>query len=143
MLYLDTSALTKLVVGERETEALRAFLSTHKRGRLVSSALVRTELQRAVLRFADRGDVTHAQAQAAAQEAAALLRRLDLVRLGAAVLDSAGRQPPPLLRSLDAIHLATALALGHRLDAVVAYDERLAGASRDAGLAVHAPSASA
>ncbi len=135
--------MTKLVVHERETEALRAFLSTHERGRLVSSALVRTELRRAVLRFADRGDVTPAQAQAAAQEAVALLRRLDLVRLGAAVLDRAGRRPPAQLRSLDAIHLATALALGPRLDAVVAYDDRLASASRDAGLAVQAPSASA
>lgn len=69
-----------------------------------------------------------------------MLRRVDLVRVGAAVLDGAGHQPPPQLRSLDAIHLATALALGPRLDAVVVYDTRLAEAARAAGLAVEAPS---
>lgn len=105
----------------------------------MTSALARTELQRAVLRFRQRPDVSPADAAAAAQEATALLRRLDLVRLSAVLLDRAGRQPPPPLRSLDAIHLVTALALGSRLDAVVAYDERLADAARQAGLPVLSP----
>ena len=95
------------------------------------------------MRFAERGDVTRQQAQAAMQETAALMRRIDLVRVGAVVLDRAGRQPPARLRSLDAIHLVTSLALGPRLDAMVVYDERLADAAREAGLTVEAPTAPA
>lgn len=129
------------MVREPETDALRAFLAAAGARPLVTSALARTELQRAVLRFAHRSDVSPTDAAAAAQEAVALLRRLDLVRVGAVLLDRAGRQLPPSLRSLDAIHLVTALGLGPLLDAVVAYDERLADAARQAGIAVHAPTA--
>lgn len=139
LLYLDTSALTKLVVQEPETPALRAFLAEHEGERLVSSALVRTELRRAALRFGDRAEVTREQAQEIAQEVTGLLRRLDLVRVGAAELDRAGVQPPPQLRSLDAIHLATALRLERQLRTFVVYDHRLAEAARSAGLIVAAP----
>lgn len=139
LLYLDTSALTKLVVHEPETTALRAFLDEHAGARLVASALVRTELRRAALRFGGRGDVTREQAQEVAAEVTALLRRLDLVRVGYMVLDHAAVQPPTQLRSLDAIHLATALRLGPSLDSVVVYDRRLTDAARAQGLSVVAP----
>jgi len=102
LLYLDTSALTKLVVEEPETPALRAFLAGREGERMIAGALVRTELRRAALRFAGRADVTREQAQETAAEVTRLLRRLDLVRVGSAVLDRAGSQPPPQLRSLDA-----------------------------------------
>lgn len=128
---------------EQETDALRAFLTAREGDRLVSSALVRTELPRVLMRFSERGDVRKQQAQAATQEALAIMRRIDLVRVGAVVLDRAGRQPPARLRSLEAIHLVTSLALGPRLEAMVVYDERLAEAAREAGLAVEAPVASA
>lgn len=143
MLYLDTSALTKLVVHEDETDALRSFLVERADERLVTSALARTELRRAALRFADRRDVTPEQAQEVANEVTMLLRRLDLVRVGYDVLDRAGAQPPPQLRSLDAIHLATAVRLGSQVHAAVVYDRRLADAMRHAGLAVAAPGESA
>lgn len=139
LLYLDTSALTTLVVEEPQTNALRSFLSTRGGHRLVTSALVRTELRRSVLRFAARPDVPVERAEAAALEASSLLRRLDLVRVGAGVLERAGHQPPAALPSLDAIHLATALELGEDLAAVVAYDSRLAAAALAAGLRVEAP----
>jgi uncharacterized protein len=139
VLYLDTSALTKLVVQEPETAALRAFLAEREGERLVSSALIRTELRRAALRFGERADVTREQAEEAAQEATALLRRLDLVRVGSAMLDRAGLQPPSQLRSLDAIHLTTALRLSPQLHTVIVYDQRLANVARYVGLAVAAP----
>ena len=44
-----------------------------------------------------------------------------------------------MLRTLDAIHLATALALGDDLDAVVTYDERMVEAARLVGLASAMP----
>ncbi len=129
-----------LVIEEIETKALRDFLAAHERDRMVTSALVRTELRRAVLRLSDRQELDADQEVAAIREVEVLLRRVDLVRIGADVLDRAGYLPPPPLRSLDAIHLATALALGPRLDAVVVYDSRLAAAARDAGLRVESPS---
>lgn len=127
------------MVEERETGALREFLADQRDGRMVSSALVRTELRRATLRFSQRADLPRAQAQVLAQDVTRLLESLDLVRLTSSLLDRAGSSQPPQLRSLDAIHLVTALAVGTRLRAVVAYDTRLLDAARDAGLAVMSP----
>jgi len=55
------------------------------------------------------------------------------------VVRTAMVEPDRLLRSLDAIHLATARLLGPELTALVTYDERLAKAAVDAGVAVLAP----
>ena len=55
------------------------------------------------------------------------------VRRKAAELGSA------TLRSLDAIHIATALAVGDRDLQFVTYDDRQAGAARQAGLRVVQP----
>ncbi|OZB89575.1 MAG: hypothetical protein B7X41_02085 [Microbacterium sp. 14-71-5] len=49
--YLDTAAVVKLVVAERETGALRAWLAEVERD-AVSCDLVRAELMRAVRRAA-------------------------------------------------------------------------------------------
>ncbi|HEY5728313.1 MAG TPA: hypothetical protein VIV08_06830 [Acidimicrobiia bacterium] len=43
------------------------------------------------------------------------------------------------MRSLDAIHLASAMAVGADLDALVAYDIRLIDAARDVGLPTMSP----
>ena len=55
-----------------------------------------------------------------------------------AVLDSAAMFPDPMLRSLDAIHLASAQAIAS-VTALLAYDKRLAEASRLAGITVVSP----
>ena len=125
---MDTSALVKLVVAERESGALAAAV---RDVRLLSSALTVTELRRAVLR----------RPQAPVQRVEHLLAVLVLAAVDRRVLDLAGRLDPPELRSLDAVHLATALDLGARIAAVVTYDLRLAQAARDAGLAVESPGA--
>ena len=125
--YLDTSALTKLVVAERESAALRAWAGAHEE--FVASDLARTELARAVRR------VTPELMPAARL----VLDSLTLVTARADLFEAAGRLDPPTLRSLDALHLATALDLGDDLDAFVTYDDRLASAARDYGLPVAAP----
>ena len=51
--YLDSSALVKLVVNESESSALRRYL--RRRRPLVSSALARTEVLRAVFLEGDEG----------------------------------------------------------------------------------------
>ena len=128
MIYLDTSAIVKLVVKEPESPALHDYLSAHPER--VSSALARVELTRA-LRRAERSEST-------LERAAAVLQRLALVPLDDIVLEAAARVEPVALRSLDALHLATALSLPP-LAAFVAYDERLLAAARGIGLAVAAP----
>lgn len=68
-----------------------------------------------------------------------MLAEIDLIRINDRVLILAGSLEADSLRSLDAIHLATAVLLGDGVGHVVTYDERLAGAARDGGLAVAAP----
>jgi predicted nucleic acid-binding protein len=44
-----------------------------------------------------------------------------------------------VLRTLDAIHLATAMAVGDDLEAIVTYDERMVDAARLMGLSTATP----
>jgi predicted nucleic acid-binding protein len=74
-----------------------------------------------------------------AQAARAALDAVALVPLDEAVLERAAWLEPRELRTLDTLHLATALSLVNEIGVVLAYDERLAGAARDAGLAVRSP----
>ena len=127
-LYLDSSAFVKLAVEEPETAALRAFLA-ERGGRRVSSALLRTEALRAVRHLG-------AQALATVREG---LRRVDLVGIDDRILDTAGTLEPRVLRTLDSIHVATALAVGDDLEAIVTYDERMVEAAKLLGLATASP----
>lgn len=125
--FLDSSAVTKLVVEEPESAALAARLSGQV---LVGSALLVPEVSRAVRRVLGRQhDVLLAQ----------VLGLVDLVTIDRAVLAAAADLAPASLRTLDAIHLASALALGERVTAFIAYDDRLLEAARVAGLAVEQP----
>lgn len=130
MIYLDTSALVKLVANERESAALRTYLSARIDQGWFTATLTRTELIRAVSRTGDRSAVEHART---------ILASLDLVALTDRLLDSAATLVPAGLRTLDAIHLAAAMAAGPQLDALVTYDERMATAVRDAGLSLAQP----
>ena len=125
--YLDSSAVVKLVVVEPESAELRRFL--RRRRPLVSSALARTEVLRALL----------PAGEAATSRGREVLRSLDLVRVNDRVLEAAGSLLPAEVRSLDAIHLATAQLLREELGRVVTYDERMAEVARQLGLRTEAP----
>lgn len=125
--YLDSSALVKLVVREPESNALRRFL--RGRPRRVSCALARVEVVRAV----------RPQGEAAVTRARRVLERLSLLRLDDPLLDAAAGLESPSLRSLDAIHLAAAQALGAELESVVTYDVRMTGAAASLGFRVATP----
>jgi predicted nucleic acid-binding protein len=125
-LYLDASALVKLVVPEPQTAALQAYVDG--RSPLTSCTLARTEIVRAV---SEHGS-------GAVDTARTLLGEIDLIHLDDELLDLAG-ELEPALRSLDAIHLAAALELGDELDAVVTYDARMARGAEALGLRVAAP----
>jgi predicted nucleic acid-binding protein len=125
LLYADTSALVKLVLAEPETGALVAYLESA--GQLVTSRVGTVELRR-VGRRPD-ADPDRADAVAASLDVIELDPRVEGIAIA---LD-------PTLRSLDAVHLATALAIGERLEGVLCYDARLAAAASRAGLSVVAP----
>ena len=125
--YVDSSAIVKLAVAEPESAALRRALS--RRQTLVTSALARTEVARALL----------ALGPGAVRRGDEVLRRLQLLRVNDRVLSDAGRLEAAELRSLDAIHLATAQQFGTSLRRVVTYDARMADAARALGWSVSAP----
>ncbi len=127
MLYADTSALAKLVLAEPESEALRSYL--RDRGGLISSALVVTELVRATRRLRPDLEV----------QARRLLATIALVDVDGEVLALATTLAPVEMRTLDAIHIATALALGDEIEAILTYDSRMIDAARGAGLHVDTP----
>ena len=125
--YLDSSAIVKLAVRETESDALRKHL--RRRRPLVSSALARTEVLRALLPGGENALVAGRR----------VLERIDLVRVNDRVLNLAGSLLLEELRSLDAIHLATAGRLGSDLGEIVTYDEKMTAAARIMGYKVAAP----
>jgi uncharacterized protein len=129
-LYLDSSAIVKLIQRETESDALRRFLRRHRDHRRVTSALARVEVVRAIL---DGGPaaLAHARRQ---------LARVDEITLDSDLLETAATiAPGERLRSLDAIHLASAQMLAPDLRAVVTYDQRMAAAGHALGITIEAP----
>jgi uncharacterized protein len=126
--YVDSSAIVKLVVQEPESRALRQFL--RRRRPIISSALARAEVTRAVLPLGATA-ITSAQR---------VLGSIELVRVSERVLTVAGTLLPADLRTLDAIHLATAIVLGDSLARFICYDDRLSHTARSLGWTVQAPS---
>ena len=124
--YLDSSAIVKLATQEPESDALRRYL---RRRRLVSSALARTEVLRAML----------PSGPDAVGRGRRVLGGLDLIRISNRILTTAGALLPIDLRSLDAIHLATAEQLGDELGVIVTYDARMARAAELLGYRIEAP----
>lgn len=128
VVYLDSSAILKLVFEESETPALVEFLRQWPVR--VSSALARIEVMRIAGRVEDPAVVGVAQA---------VLGGIHLLRMDDGIVAAAATLGPPSLRSLDAIHLASAHVLGHHLAGFVVYDRRLAAAARAHGLTVWSP----
>ena len=128
LLYLDSSAIVKLIVAEPETAALMAFLKGWPLR--VTSSLARVEVLRAVKR-ARAGTAVR-------RRATRVLARLALVHMDEPVLAAATRLDPPALRTLDAIHLATARSLDD-VAGIVTYDERLARAAARARVKTWGP----
>lgn len=129
LLYLDSSALVKLVLAEKESTALvERFASWPVR---VSSELARVEVLRAVRRVST--DL------AVEQRAREVIAGLHLLRIDDDVLDQAALLEPRTLRSHDALHLASALSLGRDLAAMAVYDSALAAAASACGVEVVAP----
>ena len=125
-IYLDSSALVKLVVEEPESEDLRTFVGDRL---VVSSTVGRTEVIRAVAR-------TEPERVGAAER---VLAETSLIIIDGPLASAAAWVEPASIRSLDAIHLATAQRLEVGLEALVTYDRRMVDAAQMAGLRVASP----
>ncbi len=128
MIYLDTS----VVLAELFAEDRRPRAELWKES-LVASRLLEYEAWTRV--NARRAGSSHGEV------VREILGCISMVELSPAVLERALEPFPGPVRTLDAMHLATALFLaGRRLAVKVAtYDERMARAAREVGLAVIEP----
>ncbi len=135
-LYLDASALVKLIVSEPDSDALNDALAGAPD--VIISDLALTELASALGRRIRERALSAAQARAvhrAAETVAERCRRAEMtpaVHRRAERLLLASRTTP--LRALDALHLA--LAIDAQAATLVTYDLRLRVAAAGHGLAV-------
>ncbi|MFI5047227.1 MAG: type II toxin-antitoxin system VapC family toxin [Acidimicrobiia bacterium] len=131
--YLDTSAFMKLVVRERQSAELTAWLNERREDEvLMSSDLLRTEARRTARRAGDDGVLAQVLLR---------LETMDLIPIARDTFDDAGVVEPRSLRALDAIHLVSAQALLPDLRGIVTYDRRLSGAAAMHGIEVVSPGA--
>lgn len=119
MLYLDTSALVKIIRPEPESADLRNWLDDRTSQLMATSAVAEIELPRALRRLGEVERLPHA---------IELLEDLLVIEIDADVRRTAADFSEPLLRSLDAIHVASAYQLRPDLSAIITYDIRMANA---------------
>ena len=129
MIYVDNSALVKLVLPEAESSSMIEFAA--KFDTLVTSTIGAIEFRRAVKRH-------YAQQLWAVER---VLAEMTILELSHEVRRTAELLEPTILRTLDTIHLASALVIREELEAFVAYDERLLEAARLAGIPTASPGA--
>ena len=127
IVYLDSSAIVKLVLAESESVILRRHVLRYQSW--ISSALAQVEVMRAVM----------ARSPSMADQAELTLGQMTFIDLDEALIRQASTLPPAVLRALDAIHIASALALGDALEVLVTYDRRMAEAATSLGIPVAAP----
>lgn len=134
IVYVDTSALLRLVLGE--PGALAELTSAQS---LVSSELLAVESLRTIDRLRLQGALSAEEAAARRATTTEWLEAVDLVLLQRSVLARASEPFPTSLGTLDALHLATALVWRDRIRSplvVATHDRDLALAARSFGFEV-------
>jgi hypothetical protein len=134
ILYVDTSALLKLLVREAESTAIERELVRWPS--LATSIVTEVELPRAVARARqDRPD--------AVIDGSLILQGViasaAVIELSEAIVAAARNVIPVHVGALDAIHIASALSLDEELAGVATYDNRMADALARASVNVIAP----
>ncbi len=140
MIYLDTSAIVKLIREEPESVALHEVLTADDTPPLFTSQLALTEIKR-VLHAAGAAEQA-AEATTVSPPAVVVPgHRIVALPVTAELASAAGDVlPGSALRSLDAIHIATALLAGNELTSLITYDQRMGAAATSMALPVAAPS---
>ena len=113
MIYLDSSALLKLIFLEKESASLQRYLEARPDENKVTSILSRVEVLRVCAR----------ESETATALAKILLAGIDVIEISDVVVELASDVHAS--RSFDAIHLVSALTIQEDLTEVVAYDRRL------------------
>jgi predicted nucleic acid-binding protein len=134
ILYVDTSALLKLLVREAESAAIERELTQWRD--LATSVVTEVELPRAVARA--RVDRTDAMIDGSLV-LQAIVASAALVPLSEEVVARARDVAPVHVGALDAIHVASALSIDQALAAVATYDMRMQDALVRLGIDVIAP----
>lgn len=127
-LYVDTSALGRVLLGERDSEPIEATLDRYESW--WSSELLIVELRRL------------AALEGLSEAAEEMLGAVQLVPLARAELEAASRLEPFTVRSLDAVHLQAAVSLNEQdlVDSVLTFDRQLIAGCEHHGLRVESPS---
>ena len=128
-LYVDTSALLKRYIVERDSDVSDQLMATDPV--LVTSRLTEVELRRNLTRLLDGGELLSARRQVQADLDAFALVSLD----GVTCNDAARIAEQTLCRSRDALHVAAARRAGASTT-LLTFDVRQAQAARSVGLTV-------
>lgn len=133
-LYLDTSVLLRLVLGEPD-----GLEDIRRAERLVSSELLAVESRRTIDRLRVLGHLSQDEASERLTMVTGWLEAVDLVLLRSPILARASEPLPTALGTLDAIHLATSLVWRDRMNqplTMATHDGALGQAARAFGLDV-------
>lgn len=124
--YVDSSAILKLLVAEKESAALTDFIDFI----IKSSVLTRVEVVRALYRISPEK----------IPEAQSILQGIDLTPVSPAVLNLAENFGPLItLKSLDAIHVATVIFLDKTVEGLISYDKQMIRNAKELGIKVISP----
>ena len=124
--YLDSSAVLKLLIAEKESAALTDFIDFT----IKSSALTRVEVIRVLLKIAPER----------VADAKAILAGIDVTPVNSAVLNTAENFNPSItLRSLDALHVATVLFLEKTVEGLITYDNQMITNAKELGIKTLSP----
>lgn len=120
MIYLDPTAIMKLITTTPESPALTDYLRSRTDTIWFTCALSRADVMRAVA-------TVHPDAT---EHAHHVLAGLDVVAVTDRLLDAAIELAPAPGRTTDALHIAAALSAGPQLHTLITYSPEL---TRDAG----------
>ncbi len=120
ILYVDTSAMLKLLVREAESDAIERELL--KWSELATSVITEVELPRAVARAREERADAVIDGSVVLQ---GVLASAAIIPLSENIVAAARKVKPVHVGALDAIHIASALSLGRDLAGIATYDKRM------------------
>jgi predicted nucleic acid-binding protein len=128
LIYLDSSALVKLITEEQESRALQQWLNENRSEQMVTNMVGIVETKRVAARIDSE----------ALSAAVLVLARVDRLEVLGATYALAADLPPVSLRTLDALHVASAVQ-ARDVTAFLTYDVRMAEAAALVDLPVFSP----
>ncbi len=124
--YLDTSALLKLIINEKESPALRKIVGDSE----VTSNLTRLEVARTLKPYSAK----------AKENAGTIFNFIALIPVNSEIMALAELViEASELKAADAIHVASALRLGTLIEGIITYDKEMAASAARLGIKVLAP----